>query len=455
MDDMIVFGTGSGSIMRISSNGGNPETIVTGENNQTILCPQILPDGKSVLFAAETGGECQVAVQSLESGERKELFPGGPAKYVSTGHIVYALGNSLYAVPFDPDTLKVTGGQVPLVEGVLRTFPSTPTQSAISESGTLVYLPGTTTYGSTAAVSNLVWVDRQGREEPLSADPKIFQGPRISPDGTKIAVAIFNGNKSDIYTWDQAYENMTRLTFNENSEVPLWTLDGKRIVFVSGNEDEGAVYWRAADGTGNDELLGSAPDQVSLPMAWSADGKTLVTMDIGGGRNIGIGSLSIEDDHTHKTLMQEVYVVAQPEISSDGQWMAYSSTESGDLDIFVRPFPDANKGKWQVSTEGGDSPLWSPNGKELFYRKDDGIIAVSIETEPTFKVGKREILFHGNYVPLLFTDRHPWDISPDGRRFLMMKPVEGSVDESATGNIRKINIVLNWFEELKDRVPVD
>jgi len=320
----------------------------------------------------------------------------------------------------------------------------------VSDTGMLAHVVGTA-----ASRRNLLWVDRNGEEEPLEAESGDYRNPRISPDGTKVALIVLNGAKSDIWIWDVVNKNMPRLTFNENSGYPLWTLDGQRISFLMGNEDGTGIYWRAANGIGGDELIGTGPGMASWPSAWSADGKTLITTDYVGGASImDIGSLSMEEDHSHKPLLQEEYVEFQPQISPDGRWMAYSSIESKGMEIYVRPFPDVDKGKWQVSKDGGDSPLWSPDGKELFYRKNDEVIAVLIETEPTFKTVKSETLFRGNYITIGVPDWHPWDIHPDGKRFLMMKD-SGDDTSSEKASRPRINIIANWFEELKERVPVE
>jgi serine/threonine-protein kinase len=191
-----------------------------------------------------------------------------------------------------------------------------------------------------------------------------------------------------------------------------------------------------------------------LPFSLSSDGKTLVLTEVvvgSGGLTINIGALSTESDHKYKLLLKEQYYEAQPKISHDGRWMAYMSSESGEAEIYVRPFPELNKGRWQVSTGGGDSPLWSPDCRELFYRHGDSIMAVAVETEPTFKAGKPEALFRGAYSSMSTAILDPWDINPDGKRFLIMKEV-GSTITGAEGP-RTINIVLNWLEELKQRVP--
>jgi len=469
-DNTIVYADSrSGDILRISANGGTPESLMKGipvktQEGVSPSAPQMLPDGKTILFSNlldRTGSNSQIVVQSLKSGERKIVIESGSdARYLPTGHIVYWLLTddtwSLFAVPFDLDKLEVTGGPVSMLEDVEA--------CAFSDSGTLVYVTGMVGGGGTVAESlgfapqsnqrTLVWVDRKGKEEPLAAQPNEYCSPTISPDGTKVAITIgYSGGSADIWIWDIVRETMTRLTFNGAGEYPLWSLDGQRIVFWS--LDTEAVYWKAADGTGEDEKIGSVPGSAVLPWSWSSDGKTLVMKQ--GSPTVGdnIGSISMEGDHEWKPLLQEKYNEDQPQISPDGRWMAYMSNESGKNEIYVRPFPDVNKGRWQISTVGGSDPLWSPNAREIFYRNGDEVMAVAVETEPTFKAGKPETLFRGTYIPFSPLEGNPWDISLDGKRFLMLKEVASTSEPAAAAEtIPKINIVLNWFEELKERVPV-
>ena len=455
-DDTIVYGQQTGGVMRVSANGGTPEALLS--KSAIGLFPQMMPDGESMLYTAAIP-QSRIVVQSLKSGERKELFAGLAARYLPTGHIVYGLqnNNNLFAVPFDLDRLEVTGGAIPIVEGV-----TSPMHCAISDSGTMVYMPG----ASNAQPSNqrtLVWVDRKGKEEPLAASPSEYRTPRISPDGTRVALTVHAGDsdKQDIWIWDLLRETMTRLTFNEGSGYSLWAPDGKRIAFVKALERGGVlggqVCWKAADGTGEEEKLGSAENRALLPWSWSSDGNTLALFEANlstGGVNYDVGMLSMKDKREWKPLLKEKYVEFQPEVSPNGKWMAYASDESGRLEIYVRPFPEVNTGRWQVSTSGGDTPLWSPDGRELFYLKDDSVMAVSVETGPAFKAGKPETLFRGTHVQLSTSDGRPWDISPDGKRFLMIKPSASTTATPAAAAPRqKITIVLNWFEELKQRVP--
>jgi serine/threonine-protein kinase len=360
------------------------------------------------------------------------------------------MGNNLLAVPFDLKTLKVTGGPVPLVEGVWRAIAEYAPQYAVSDSGTLVYIPGTV---GAATQRTLLWVDRKGKEVQIAAAPNNYQALSISPDGTKVALSVYpSATKYDIWTLDLARSTMTRLTFNEASDTPLWTHDGKRIVFTLGSANKWAVNWKAADGTGKEDQLIPEQDQLGYnPSSWSKDGKTLLLSDFHQSGISAIGALSMESDRKVRMLLKEKYAQFYPQISPDGRWMAYQSNESGKDEVYVRPFPEVNNGKWQVSTSGGNTPLWLPNGRELFYLSGDSVMAVSVETDPAFKAAKPETLFKGTYVQLSTSSGQPWDISPDGKRFLMMK--DAGSTSSETGGPRKINIVLNWFEELKQRVP--
>jgi Tol biopolymer transport system component len=440
-DGEIVYAEYLKGINRVSANGGTPELIIKG----TAYNPQLLPDGKSLLF---TFGDApyKTIVQSLQSGERQELFAGDNARYISTGHIVYALGNNLFAVPFDLKTLKVIGGAVSVVEGVWRAGSGYTPQYAVSDAGTLVYRPGTT--AGAAAQRTLVWVDRNGQEEPLAAPLNGYFNPRISPDGTRVALSA----AGDIRIWDLNHKILTRLTFEGANNFPLWSPDGKRIAFWSDRKGKYDAYWRSADGTGKDELLGvHMPDRSFVPASWADNGKTLVFTGWHLGYMSGIGMLSMEGDRKPKFLLDEKYHESQPRISPDGRWMAYTADESGRDEIYVRPFPDVDAGRWQVSPSGGDSPLWSRDGQEIFYRDGNAVIAVSVKTSPTLIPETSRTLFQGTYVTSVnspgIADHATWDISPDGKRFLMMKEVAAEAP-------LKINIVVNWTEELKQKVHV-
>jgi Tol biopolymer transport system component len=275
-----------------------------------------------------------------------------------------------------------------------------------------------------------------------------------------VALGIRSGEKADIWIWDLARKILNPLAFDKGIRYrPLWTPDGKRIVFASGqNAGKAEIYWRAADGTGTDEPFPSRSDQsYSFPSSWSGDGKTLLLVAIGGpSPNFDIGALPVESGHTVKWLLKERYSESQPKISPDGNWMAYTSNKSEQNEIYVCPFPNVEAGDMvQVSTSGGDSPLWSPDGDELFYRNGDEVIGVKVATKPAFRPGTPETLFRQPYVSSRIViggaEFDPWDIHPKDKRFLMMKEVASNASKEEKP--RKINIVLNWAEELKQKVP--
>ena len=384
-------------------------------------------------------------VQSLKSGKFKDFFRGYSPRYLPTGYLIYELDGNLWAVPFSLDRLEAKAGPVTVLEGVM--------DFDISESGTLAYIPQTS--GGIRAGRSLVWVNRKGEEEPLSAPPDQYSTVSISPDGTRVALTVGQTPKQHIWIWDVVRGTKTRLTLDEGTDnvAPIWTPDGKRIVYTSSREDIllGDLYWKGSHGTGDAEKLASLPGRGLFPFSWSKDGKTLLLAELSPfpSTQTVIGMLSMEGNHTPKPLLQEKYLEKawrnenKPQVSPDGRWMSYESNESSEgltTEVYVRPFPDVNKGKWKVSTSGGNAPLWSSDSRELFYRSGDATMAVRVETDPEFKPGKPIVLFRGTYSDY-------WDISPDGKRFLMMKKITAEAP-------RKINIVVNWFEELKQRVPV-
>ncbi len=486
----------NGGIKRISANSGTPEILIkedlTGiakkEGNGYPVFPGLLPDGKTLLFTrawSTNPADWQMVAQSLESGDCKSLVEGAIAgRYLPNGHLLYALYESnaldvsdLIAVPFNPETLEVTGGQVLLFEGL--------SAGAVSQSGTLIYVsrPADTagSAGQTASdADSLVWVDLEGHEDPIGAPPNIYKNPRISPDGMKVAIYFVSGSNQDIWVWDFVRETMSRLTTSEaNDLTPLWTPDGRKIAFCSmreaaaANGGIGGIFLKAADGTGEVEFLGSVKNRMIFPGTWSADGKSLVAAeyDLSGAGSLSsphfeISMFSMEGDHERAPLIEGNFTQSFPRISPDGKWIAYSSDKSGRHEVYVRPFPDVNK-EWLVSNSGGSCPLWSPDGKKLYYIAGgdavEAVMEVAVETESVFNPGKPRLLFHGRYrgPGEQGGGGAPWDIHPDGKRFLMIKPP--GVDTEATQDQKpeapkpqpKIHIVVNWFEELKELVPVE
>jgi len=408
--------------------------------------PEFLPGGKAFLFVASTSSfnwttSSQVAVHALGTGERRNLIQGAThPHYASSGHLVYAQGGSLMAVPFDAQRLAVTGAAVPVVENVSHAPTAGAAQYSISTTGSLVYVPG----GVQADQRRMVWVTRNGTEQRAAAPERGYLFPRISPDGQRIAVGITE-HETQIWLYDLSREALTRFTFEGNVNLnAAWTPDGKRIAFQSSKEGPPNIYWQRADGSGGLERL-TASEYANVPISWSPDGQVLAFMEVHPFTQRDIWVLRMSDRKAQPFLKTR-FDESVPRFSPDGHWLAYTSNESGRYEVYVQPYPGPG-GKWQISTEGGTEPAWNHNGRELFFRSGDEMMAVEIATQPGFAAGKPQMLFQGPYVRSPATSPN-YDVSPDGQRFLMLKPAD--TGESAP---TQINIVLNWFEELKRRVP--
>jgi Tol biopolymer transport system component len=452
----------SGALQQVSEAGGAPQPLTRldkGEISQR--WPEFLPGGKAVLFSAASSNtnwiSAQIAVQSIGAGERRDLIQGAThPRYASPGHLVYAQGGNLMAVPFDPERLEVTGTAVSMVEGVLESPVSGAAQYSFSNTGSLVYVSG----DIQSAQNRLVWVSRTGAEQPLAAPMRTYQFPRISPDGRRVALGIA-GQESQTWLYDFSRETLTRFTFGGSvNQNAVWTPDGKRIAFQSNREGPSNIFWQSADGSGGLEKLNTS-EYIQSPISWSPDGQLLAFIEItpttgydiwvlrmgdpspGSGQVPSAGSGQVRKA---QPFLRTPFLESAPRFSPDGRWLAYVSDESGHREIYVLPYPGPG-GKWQISTEGGTEPVWNPKGRELFYRSGAKMMAVEITSQPSLSVGKPKVLFEGLYEPTPATLPY-YDVSPDGQRFLMLKP-----SEQAQAAPTQINVVLNWFEELKRRVP--
>jgi serine/threonine protein kinase/Tol biopolymer transport system component len=450
----IIFGSVTEPLKQMSESGGAPQLLTRLEKGETShRWPEFLPNGKAVLFAAGNGGNWSgalIAVQSVGTGERRNLVQDGTyPHYAPPGHLLFVQGGTLMAVPFDPQRLATTGAAVPMVEGIQQSANSGATRYSISPTGTLVYASG----GAQATQRKLVWVNRNGAEQPLDAPAHSYETPRISPDGRRVSVDI-REQDSQVWLYDLSRETLTRLTFEgTTNQNPAWTPDGKRIAFQSNKEGSGlSLFWLLADGSGGLERL-TTSESLQAPNSWSPDGQLLAFTELNPTTGWDIWVLRMGDPSASQgqvrkaqPFLQTQFTEGAPRFSPDGRWLAYVSDESGRYEIYVQPYPGPG-GKWQISTEGGTEPLWNHNGRELFYRSGDKMMAVDIATQPSFSAGKPRTLFEGRYARTTATIP-TYDVSPDGQRFLMLKP-----SESAGSAPTQINVVLNWFEELKRRVP--
>ena len=448
-DDMILIGQGPEGIWRVPGTGGTPEVVITIEDGESAHGPQMLPGGEWVLFSLQPQGvgtwdAAQIVVQSLVTGERVVLIEEGrDARYVETGHLVYALNGVLFAVAFDRDAREVLGAPVPLVEGVRDTTVTGAVHFSVARNGALVYVPGSAGGGD---VVTLVWVGRDGDEERLPAPPRAYDRPRVSPDGTRVAVDIAEGDNTDVWIWDLARETLTQLTFDDGVDaLPLWTPDSARVVFRSSREG-GGLFWKAADGTGQVERL---KDGAARPSAWAADGRLIFEQE--SPRDIGV--LTMEGERTVEMLLDAAFAETAPALSPDGRWLAYTSLETGAPLIYVRPFSNIDDGPWNVSLGVGRRAVWSPDGRELFYRGQTDLMVAQIETEPTFSSRTPEPLFSlSSYGSLGAGAGRRYDLAPGGQRFLMRK--SGRTQAAGDDVFNGLIFIENWFEELKRLVPV-
>jgi serine/threonine-protein kinase len=455
-DHTLLFGAADG-IYRVPATGGIPELMIRGQRQGQLSVGALLPDGDSVLVTERTGAGANwdtaaIVVYSLSTGERTLLIDGGAsASYLPSGHLVYALGDTLFGIAFDAETLTISGGPVPLVQGVLRAGNATGAPNfGVTNDGTLVYIRG----NAATFRNTLVWVDREGREEPIDAPPRSYIYAQLSPDGTRIALDS-RDEEYDIWIFDLARATLQRLTFDEGlNRSPVWSPDGRRVAFTREIDATEAAFAQAADGSGGAERLteGQAiADAVTFPSAYLPDGSALL-FSIGTN---DIGIVSMDDAPAGTPIIAGAANEHNPVVSPNGRWLAYQSNESGRFEIYVRPFPDVDSGRWQISTNEGTRPEWSADGNELFYfREDTGngaeLVAVAVETAETFRAGAPKTLFTGPYqAPQQL--RGIYDVAADGQHFVLIKRAEGEREDAE----RSIVIVENWVEELERLVPTE
>jgi eukaryotic-like serine/threonine-protein kinase len=432
-------------IWGVSGKGGTPRPITSTDPkaNEYHSSPEFLPGGKALLFGRRVAGNREIVVQSLETGERKPLVGRGNAPhYVPTGHLVYVDQGNLMAARFDLTRLEVLGSPVAVLEGLRQPFPGR-IDVAFSERGALLYVGASSAIGEE---NQLVWVNRTGVAEPLSAPPRFYQRPRLSPDGQQVAVSFAQGGgDTQIWLYDLRAERLRRLTFDGINQFPIWSADGQRVIFRFRPGDISTYYLmsKSADGAGASDTLVTA-ENTPTPLSSTPDGTAfLYTRTRSTSTDVFL--LLLQGDRTPQPYLQADFSQNGAQFSPDGRWVAYVSNESGRYEIYVRSFSDA-RAKWQVSENGGVEPVWARNGTELFYRDGERLFAVPMETRRAFRAGKPQLLFVAQMVGAgSMSGGAGYDVAADGR-FLMVKPVG---QENAT----QITFVQNWTEELKRLVP--
>jgi Tol biopolymer transport system component len=446
----IVFAQTRG-VMRVSPDGGEPELIVKLGDGERIAAPQLIDDRGTLLFSYTSEASLfagwdkgQVIVQSAD-GTRQVIAAGSDARYLPSGHIVYMSGSTLMGVPFDAGSRQVRGTPVPVVEGIARA--STQLFAglyAMSPSGALAYVAAAPP--AAAARRTLALVDMNGKAQPLPAPPNAYLHPRVSPDGTRVAVATDDGKEGVISIYDLSGGSvLRRLTFEGRSSAPIWSPDSQTITFQSVREGHGGLFRQRADGSGTAERLTTFDTRGHFPESWSRDGKTL-TFGIGGDALFSVWTWSSDGDRTPKLLIEGAPAAVTSELSPDGRWLAYGSNElnKGGFQVFVQPFP-LTGAKFLVNPLIASTPVWSRDGKRLFFAYNNRIFSAAIQTTPAFAAGEPVEIKMPNIMASNSGTRH-FDLMPDGKHLLVVMPADAdSTQQSPT----LINVVLNWLDELK------
>ena len=468
-DQRIVFATAvaPNGLRRVSADGGEPEELTLPNPDQGELqhaFPQILPGGDRILFSVLTKTGWEPALLTLSSEPQWKVLRRGtpahsPAHYASSGHILYTQATGgLVAVPFDVSRGEL-GSAIPLLQRIdmLHGGPA----FAVSDTGTLVYLPAR----AELPQRSLVIVERDGRSTTVPGTKGAYAHPRVARDGSRLAVAIESEAGADVWVYDVQRGTRTRLTGGGFNGFPLWNPDGSEVTFqAAASPGRFSLFSRPLSGGGDAEpLLAEAPTGTSgtlaagmasllpgtvprpgsanphVPMSWSADGKHLAFDERKPGAQRDVWVLTRGGDPAPFVLT--AFDEWSPAFSPNGQWLAYVSNESGRNEIYVQPYPGPG-GKWAISNEGGTEPVWSPDGRELFYRRGDQVIAVAVQDGPEFTVGTSRVLFEGPYE--VVEGARNYDIMPDGKRFVMVRSDMGDVPE-------RFHVVSNWFQELQAR----
>jgi serine/threonine-protein kinase len=457
-NDAIVFvGDRVKGIYRVAANGGKPDLIAAVKDGELAYGPQMLPDRQHVLFTIASGptsaqwDRAQIVVESVTTHERKIVLEGGSdARYLPTGHIVYALGGVLFAVPFDVRRLEVSGGPTPIVEGIRRAVTGATGVAFfdVSGNGSLIYAPGPES-GSASALDVAVIDIASGNSTALKLPPALYEFPRVSPDGKRIAVHADDGRDVNIWIHELSGAiSARRLTNGGHNRFPVWSPDGQRVAFQSDREGDLGIFSQRADGSGAASRL-TKPDKdtAHVPESWSRDGTLMFAVTKGLSNTLW--TLAPQDNKPAPFDGVRSMFLPAAAFSPDGRWVAYTVGRSlNEIDVFVQPFPST--GSTYLITGSGIHPFWSPDGKELFYRFRGQTFAVSITTRPTFAVGNPRSV-NGPYRVRGPQFERENDITPDGKQFVGV--VARGATPSPITSASQLQVVLNWFEELKARVP--
>ena len=441
-DGTIVFARdGDSGLDRVSAAGGTAEVLTTLDANRretSHRLPQILPGGQAVIFTVRTDetttwDDGRIEAVSIGTRKRSVLITGGNNARYAGGYLIYQRAGALWAAPFDPLRLEVAGPSVRVLEGVSSSAVYGSADFGVSRDGSLVYVPGRVR----GIDRRLVRVNRAGQPRPLMDSRRAFSSLNLSPDGRRLVLTIQAAN-DQIWVYDLERSTLSPQTLRGQHTDAIWAPDSRHLTFASDREGQSNLFSQPADGSGPVERLTTSATAPSA-QAWSPDGKTLLFKD--GRSTFDIWMLQLDGDRKPRPLFHGPFNETQPRISPNGRWLAYVSDESGREEVYVVPFPGSG-GRWPISTDGGSRPLWARNGRELFYRSGDRTMAVTVTSDATFSATRPRFLFEAKAISYLWLS---WDVTPDGD-FLMIEP--GESDTPPT----QINVVLNWLQEVRQRV---
>jgi serine/threonine-protein kinase len=438
------------ALFAVSSGGGVPRRITRlGAGVLTNRWPQVLPGGGAVLYTASSSVNqmdgASIEIVPFKTGRPKVLARGYYGRYLPTGHLVYIRQGVLFGVKFDPEALEVRGAPVPLLEDVAANSVTGGGQFDFSNTGTFVYTSGK----SAAPEWQLSWLDRSGTIEPLMPTPGLFALPRISPDGRKVA---FIGKGGDVYVYDLERRTLTQLTFTGGVARPLWSPDSLHLLFLSAS----GLTWMRGDGAGEPQTI--LKGALWRPYSLTPDGRWLAYFERSPetGMDIWTVALDLTDPENPKAGKPEAFLRTEydetvPQFSPDGRWISYRSNENetGSLEIYVRPFPAAGGGKWQISTGGGLYAVWSKNGRELFYETTDNrIMVVDYSADGGSFLYSQPRLWSDKQ--LFYTGTINLDLAPDGKRFLVFSLPEAT--PGAKGSVH-VTVLENFFDWVRKKLP--